>query len=269
MIPEGVDPALYFITDTALCGGPERVPHVVYEAVAGGAGIVQVRDKHADDAAFLALARACRDAVRRAEDALGRTAALVVNDRVGVAERLGLHVHVGQSDASLAVARRAVGPERMVGVSASTAEEVRAAAESGVADLVGIGPVWATPTKTDAAAPLGPEGLAALAGPALAADHQVQMLNKGADGVMVFEPAFVQAAFRIGDSSTQIITPLSPYLIVLLGMVRRYEPGAGLGTLVARLLPFTLVFLTAWTAVLLVFWGLDLPVGPGNGIHLD
>ena len=81
MIPEGVDPALYFITDTALCGGPERVPHVVYEAVAGGAGIVQVRDKHADDAAFLALARACRDAVRRAEDALGRTAALVVNGR--------------------------------------------------------------------------------------------------------------------------------------------------------------------------------------------
>ena len=43
---------------------------------------------------------------------------------------------------------------------------------------------------------------------------------------------------------------------------------AGLGTLVARLLPFTLVFLTAWTAVLLVFWGLDLPVGPGNGIRL-
>ena len=61
------------------------------------------------------------------------------------------------------MARRAVGPERMVGVSASTPEEVRAAAESGVADLVGIGPVWATPTKTDAAAPLGPEGRAALA----------------------------------------------------------------------------------------------------------
>ena len=82
------------------------------------------------------------------------------------------------------------------------------------------------------------------------------------------EPAFVQAAFRIGDSSTQIITPLSPYLIVLLGMVRRYEPGAGLGTLVARLLPFTVVFFTVWTAVLLVFWGLDLPIGPGNDIHL-
>ncbi|WP_422116738.1 AbgT family transporter [Brachybacterium sp. UNK5269] len=83
------------------------------------------------------------------------------------------------------------------------------------------------------------------------------------------EPAFVQAAFRIGDSSTQIITPLSPYLIVLLGMLRRYEPGAGLGTLVARLLPFTIVFFTVWVAVLLVFYGLDLPIGPANDIHLD
>ena len=197
MIPEGLDPALYFITDTALCGGPERVPHVVYEAVAGGAGIVQVRDKHADDAAFLALARACRDAVRRAEDALGRTAALVINDRVGIAERLGLHVHVGQSDASLAAARRAVGPERMVGVSASTPQEVRAAADGGLADLVGIGPVWATPTKTDAAAPLGPEGLAALAAPARAAglvamgiggiraDRLPLLRGAGVDGICV------------------------------------------------------------------------------------
>ena len=82
------------------------------------------------------------------------------------------------------------------------------------------------------------------------------------------EPAFVQAAFRIGDSSTQIITPLNPYLIVLLGMVRRYEPHAGLGTLVARLAPFTVVYFTVWVVVLLVFYGLDLPVGPANGIHL-
>src|SRR5699024_889485 len=82
------------------------------------------------------------------------------------------------------------------------------------------------------------------------------------------EPAFVQAAFRIGDSATQIITPLNPYLIVLLGMVRRYEPSAGLGTLVARLLPFTVVFFSVWTGVLLIFWGLDLPIGPANGIRL-
>ncbi|MCT2089020.1 AbgT family transporter [Micrococcus terreus] len=84
-----------------------------------------------------------------------------------------------------------------------------------------------------------------------------------------FEPAFVQAAFRIGDSSTQIITPLNPYLIVLLGMVRRYEPAAGLGTLISRLLPFTIVFFIVWTVTLGVFYAFDLPIGPGNGIHLD
>ena len=54
----------------------------------------------------------------------------------------------------------------------------------------------------------------------------------------------MQAAFRVGDSATQIITPLNPYLIVLLTMVRRYEPEAGFGTLIARLLPFVVPF---WT----------------------
>lgn len=82
------------------------------------------------------------------------------------------------------------------------------------------------------------------------------------------EPAFTQAAFRIGDSSTQVITPLNPYLIVLLGMVQRYEPEAGFGTLISRLLPFTLVFLVLWTAVLVVFYGFDLPIGPGNDIRM-
>lgn len=82
------------------------------------------------------------------------------------------------------------------------------------------------------------------------------------------EPAFTQAAFRIGDSSTQVITPLNPYLIVLLGMVQRYEPEAGFGTLISRLLPFTLVFLVLWTAVLVVFYGFDLPIGPGNDIRI-
>ena len=67
----------------------------------------------------------------------------------------------------------------------------------------------------------------------------------------------------------QIITPLNPYLIVLLGMVRRYEPQAGLGTLISRLLPFTVVYLAVWILTLGAFYAFDLPIGPGNGIHLD
>ena len=84
-----------------------------------------------------------------------------------------------------------------------------------------------------------------------------------------YEPAFIQAAFRVGDSATQILTPLNPYIIVLLTMLRKYEPKAGLGTIIARMLPFTVVFWVAWVLVLSVFFALDLPLGPGNGIFLD
>lgn len=169
MIPEGTDFSLYFVTDTALAGGPDRLPHVVFEAVAGGAGVVQVRDKQASGPEFRALALACWDAVRRAEETLGARAALVVNDRVDIAADLGLHVHVGQSDTAVAQARAALGEDLMVGISASLPQEVRDAAATGLADLVGIGPVWATPTKPDAAAPLGPEGLRHCAG--IAREH--------------------------------------------------------------------------------------------------
>ncbi|WP_312182401.1 AbgT family transporter [Arthrobacter sp.] len=84
-----------------------------------------------------------------------------------------------------------------------------------------------------------------------------------------YEPAFIQAAFRVGDSATQVLTPLNPYMIVLLTMLRRYEPSAGLGTVISRMLPFTVVFWLAWVAVLTVFYVFDLPLGPGNGIFIQ
>ncbi|RJT83388.1 AbgT family transporter [Arthrobacter cheniae] len=84
-----------------------------------------------------------------------------------------------------------------------------------------------------------------------------------------YEPAFIQGAFRVGDSATQVITPLNPYMIVLLTMLRKYEPEAGLGTLMARMLPFVVPFWLAWVAILTVFFYLDLPLGPGNGIFIQ
>jgi aminobenzoyl-glutamate transport protein len=83
-----------------------------------------------------------------------------------------------------------------------------------------------------------------------------------------YEPAFIQGAFRVGDSATQILTPLNPYMIVLLTMLRKYEPQAGLGTVIARMLPFAVTFWLAWVAVLSVFFFFDLPMGPGNGIMI-
>ncbi len=83
-----------------------------------------------------------------------------------------------------------------------------------------------------------------------------------------YEPAFTQAAFRVGDSATQVITPMNPYMIVLLGMLRKYEPAAGLGTLMARMLPFVIPFWIVWTLILSIFFFFDLPIGPGNGIFM-
>ncbi|ANS80118.1 Aminobenzoyl-glutamate transport protein [Serinicoccus hydrothermalis] len=82
------------------------------------------------------------------------------------------------------------------------------------------------------------------------------------------EPAFTQAAFRVGDSATQIITPLNPYMIVILGLLRRYEPDAGLGTVISRLIVFVIPFWLSWAGLVAVWYFLDLPLGPGNGIFL-
>ncbi|GAB3946264.1 AbgT family transporter [Corynebacterium tapiri] len=83
-----------------------------------------------------------------------------------------------------------------------------------------------------------------------------------------YEPSFIQAAFRVGDSATQVITPLNPYMIVILGLLRRYEPNAGLGTLMSRLVPFVVPFWTAWAILLAIWFYADLPLGPGVGVMI-
>lgn len=84
-----------------------------------------------------------------------------------------------------------------------------------------------------------------------------------------YEPAFVQAAFRVGDSATQIITPLNPYMIVMLGLLQRYEPRAGLGTLMSRLIPFVIPFFLVWAILLGVWFFADIPLGPGDSIMIE
>lgn len=84
-----------------------------------------------------------------------------------------------------------------------------------------------------------------------------------------YEPAFVQAAFRVGDSATQVITPLNPFMIVILGQLRVYEPHAGLGTLMSRMIPFVIPFWTAWVVLLALWFYVEIPLGPGAGIMIQ
>ena len=81
-------------------------------------------------------------------------------------------------------------------------------------------------------------------------------------------PALTQVASRIGDSSTNIITPLMSYFAMVTVLAQKYAPKAGVGTLAATMLPYSLVFLVGWLALLLVWMWLGLPLGPGAGLTL-
>ena len=74
-------------------------------------------------------------------------------------------------------------------------------------------------------------------------------------------PELTQAAFRIGDSSTNIVTPLLPYFPLIVVYCQRYAKSTGVGTLISTMLPYSIVFLLTWTVFLIVWWGLGLPLG--------
>jgi aminobenzoyl-glutamate transport protein len=79
-------------------------------------------------------------------------------------------------------------------------------------------------------------------------------------------PELTQAAYRVGDSVTNGITPFNPYLVIILAFIRRFRPDAGLGTLVALMLPYTLVFAPVWALLLGLWVLLGWPLGPGGGL---
>ena len=76
-------------------------------------------------------------------------------------------------------------------------------------------------------------------------------------------PEATQVAYRIGDSSTNIITPLMPYFGVVIAFVQRYEKTAGIGTVIATMLPYSVAFLLSWSMLLLIWMLADWPLGPG------
>jgi thiamine-phosphate pyrophosphorylase len=181
------DLSVYLITDPLLCAGRGLI-ETARAAVRGGVKIVQLRDKTASDAALISQGRALKQALA------GSGALLIVNDRVEIARAIGAHgVHVGQSDAAAADARKALGPDAIIGLSIQTTEQA-AALDPAMVDYIGVGPVFATATKPDHAPPLGFDGLervcTASALPAVAigglsAAHARAVFAAGARGLAV------------------------------------------------------------------------------------
>jgi thiamine-phosphate pyrophosphorylase len=130
--------------------------------------------------------------------------ALIINDRVDVALAVAADgVHLGQSDMPLAAARSIVGDSMVIGISAESMRDA-VEAESGGADYLGVSPIFATPTKTDTAAPLGLAGLHAIRRAVkiplvgiggLNRGNAAEVVRSGADGVAV-----VSAIVAVEDS---------------------------------------------------------------------
>lgn len=165
---------IYVITDPA---APLPVAGQVLAAARGGAALVQIRDKHASDAELAALVRKLLPQVA----ALG--ARLIVNDRIEVALATGAHgLHVGQGDGDPVAIRRRMPPGTILGLSIET--EAQAARIPPGVDYIGAGPVRATVSKSDHAAPIGFHGLARIAARAGLPCYAIGGLGAGDAGAL-------------------------------------------------------------------------------------
>lgn len=182
-----IDWGLYVITDREGAGG-RSLTEIVRVAVAGGATVVQLREKTANTREIIELGQALHEITRAAG------VPLIVNDRVDVALAIDAEgAHVGQDDMPAPLARRLIGPDRILGVSAGTVAEAQGAEADG-ADYIGVGDVFGTPSKPDAGVPIGLDGLAEIAGSVsiptigiggITIENATQVIRAGAAGVAV------------------------------------------------------------------------------------
>ena len=160
---DGPDLSLHLVTDPGLCGR-RGVVETVRQAVEGGATVVQLRDKHARDDALV-------DQLMTLSKVIDGRALLLVDDRVPAAleaRRRGARVdgvHLGQSDMPVAEARRLLGSDAVIGLTANTAQHLTAlrALPPGTVDYVGVGVIRPTSTKPDHPPALGLDGFRAIA----------------------------------------------------------------------------------------------------------
>ncbi len=184
---------LYAVTDRAWLNGGSLKEQVT-DAIAGGAGIVQLREKALDDAGFLTEAQWLVPLCRK----LG--AISIINDNVEIALASDADgVHVGQEDMAAVNARAALGPAKIVGVSVHNVDEALAAQAAG-ADYLGVGAAFASHTKSEAK-PLSKETIRAVteavhipvvAIGGITEDNISELSGCGLDGVAVVSALFAQ-----------------------------------------------------------------------------
>ena len=147
-----IDYSLYLVTDRTFLRG-RKLSEVVEEAILGGVTIVQVREKELSTKQFYKIALEVKEVTDKYK------IPLIINDRIDIALAVDADgVHLGQDDMPLKIARKIIGENKIIGISAGNVEEAKEAEKDG-ADYIGIGAVFFTGTKKDIDKPIGLEGL--------------------------------------------------------------------------------------------------------------
>lgn len=147
-----IDYGLYLITDRSFLRGRD-LKKVVEEAILGGVTLVQVREKSISTREFYNVALEVKEVTKHYK------VPIIINDRIDIAQAIDAEgVHLGQSDMPIKFARKILGKEKIIGISAGNVKEAVEAERDG-ADYLGIGTVFYTGTKKDIKTPIGIEGL--------------------------------------------------------------------------------------------------------------
>lgn len=85
--------------------------------------------------------------------------------------------------------------------------------------------------------------------------------------IMGYSPELSQVVYRIGDSVTNVISPMMSFFALIIAFFQKYEPKAGIGTIVATMIPYSIAFMLFWIILLVIWLPLNLPLGPESGIH--
>jgi len=190
MKPENIDYSLYLVTDRGLSRG-RTTQHIVEAALRGGVTCVQLREKTCSTSEFIIQVLSIKDHLKR------HNVPLIINDRIDIAQAVNADgVHLGQSDMPIEMAKAILKDSMIIGISAESLKDAVRAEKDG-ADYIGVGPIYATPTKTDTAPPLGLEGLREMRKSVkipligiggLNRENVGEVIKNGADGVAVVSP---------------------------------------------------------------------------------
>ncbi|MTK11417.1 MAG: thiamine phosphate synthase [Clostridiaceae bacterium] len=182
-----VDYSLYLITDRNFLKG-RNLKTVVEEAILGGSSIVQVREKNISTREFYRVALEVKEITNYYK------VPLIINDRIDIAQAIDADgVHLGQDDMHLSIARKILGKNKIIGISAGNLEEALEAQQGG-ADYLGIGSIFFTGTKKDIDVPIAIDGLREIYSkiniPAVAIggineSNFREVLSTGVDGISV------------------------------------------------------------------------------------